>query len=245
MPKKSPLPDIWKVPQLFRTRLGERVGRQRAMFADGHLLLVLHAVPKPDEDQRVARLFWRAPDGSWQSNKLGPGIKALQKHLNDYAEVLERLEEAEEQGQRADDFLAVLHENGPLQRAARNLYTTLQEARQFVPEDRDVLICRDRAYAIHRAAELLQNDTRNDLDADIARRAEQQAEHSHKIALAGHRLNLMAAAFLPIATLASVFGMNLDHGLHPTLAPWPFWAVLAAGIFLGLLLRASLSNKPR
>ena len=53
MIEKSILPPGWQVPQEFRTRLGASVGCQRPMRADGHLLLVLHAPPKP-EDQIAA-----------------------------------------------------------------------------------------------------------------------------------------------------------------------------------------------
>ena len=60
MPSPSPLPETWRVPQVFRSRLGEHAGRQRTMFADGHLLLVLHAPPRRDEAKRAARLFTRA-----------------------------------------------------------------------------------------------------------------------------------------------------------------------------------------
>jgi hypothetical protein len=48
MVPKSVVPPSWEVPPQFRERLGERVGRQRAMLADGHLLLVLHRPPKKD-----------------------------------------------------------------------------------------------------------------------------------------------------------------------------------------------------
>lgn len=38
---KSAIPPTWKVPDLFRSRLGESAGRQRAMASEGHLLIVL------------------------------------------------------------------------------------------------------------------------------------------------------------------------------------------------------------
>jgi len=41
----SILPTSWDIPQSIRRRLGNRVGRQRSMSADGHLLLVMHAPP--------------------------------------------------------------------------------------------------------------------------------------------------------------------------------------------------------
>jgi hypothetical protein len=62
---RSLIPAVWDVPQRFRQRMGERIGRQRAMFDDGHLLLVLHAPPGPDDEERIGRLFWGLPDGIW------------------------------------------------------------------------------------------------------------------------------------------------------------------------------------
>ena len=56
VPQKSILPATWEVPAEFRSRLGEKAGRQRAMMAEGHLLLVLHAPPKKDEPDRKGRL---------------------------------------------------------------------------------------------------------------------------------------------------------------------------------------------
>ena len=71
------LPSAWQVPAAIRNRLGSRVGRQRTMAADGHLLLVLHAPPKPDDPERVGRFFWRNPQGEWLSKDLGSGIRAF------------------------------------------------------------------------------------------------------------------------------------------------------------------------
>ena len=42
MENLSILPATWQVPRVFRERLGVKVGRQRAMVADGHLLLDNH-----------------------------------------------------------------------------------------------------------------------------------------------------------------------------------------------------------
>ena len=44
-PQKSILPATWEVPAEFRSRLGEKAGRQRAMMAEGHLLLVREHKP--------------------------------------------------------------------------------------------------------------------------------------------------------------------------------------------------------
>ena len=70
----SLLPTIWTVPKNFRKRLGNKVGRQRTMHEDGHLLLVLHAPPGTCDAERIGRLFWRAPEGNWSSTEQGPGL---------------------------------------------------------------------------------------------------------------------------------------------------------------------------
>lgn len=245
MPNRSPLPDTWNVPQIFRDRLRETVGRQRAMFADGHLLLILHEPPKPDELHRRGRYFWRSPDGSWQSNNLGAGVTALRKHLGAYRDALEKLDRSEQRAQLADEYFQLLREIAPLHRAAHNLYDTLQQAREMVREDDDLIVCRDQAYQIHRESELLRSDIQSGLDCAVARRAEEQARSSDRMALAAHRLNLLAAIFFPIVTISSILGMNLARGLDEAmLSQWLFWVVLAVGIGCGFVLKAAIIDRP-
>lgn len=74
MSTSSLLPSAWDLPPVFRDRLGSHPGRQRAMFADGHLLLILHEPPKPDVNERLGCFFWRHPDGTWSSSGLGVGL---------------------------------------------------------------------------------------------------------------------------------------------------------------------------
>jgi Mg2+ and Co2+ transporter CorA len=212
------------------------------MFADGHLLLILHEPPTSDHTHRGARLFWRSPDGSWQSTAPGQGIRSLRRHVDEFAEAIERLERREEEALRADEYQALLSQLSPLVRAVRHLYATLQQAREAVREDHDLITCRDLAYAADRSAELLNSDVHNGLQCAIARRAEEQANNSHQMALAGHRLNLLAALFLPLATIASIFGMNFACGFEGVLTPWPFWLIVLAGILLGFLLRGSMQE---
>ena len=233
------LPSNWKVPQIFRDRLGNKVGRQRVMFADGHLLLVLHAPPAPDERHRQGRFFWRSPEGTWQSSSLGEGIKSLDKHLEQYLQELQKLENAEDRAQTADDYFPILQAIAPLHRSAGNMHNTLQEARELAREDRDLLACRDHAYIIQRSIELLQCDTKNGLDCVVARRAEEDAENSRRMAVAAHRLNVMAAIFFPIATLATIFGMNLPSGLEEV-SPVLFWGVLFVCVLVGTVAKGSI-----
>ncbi|HUG93713.1 MAG TPA: hypothetical protein VML55_22980 [Planctomycetaceae bacterium] len=235
----SVAPAVWEIPQVIRARLGDQVGRQRAMFHDGHLLLVLHAPPGPDELERRGRLFWREPNGTWHSTEQGAGKAALARHIDEYAELLEALERRWREAKTADEYFAVLNAAAPLHRAARNLHHTLQQARESVPADRDLINFRDRAYAVERTAELLCSDTKNALDFAVARRAEEQARSSYRMAVSAHRLNLLAAFFFPIATLSAIFGMELRNGLEtldrPDL-PLPFLAVLGLGLLGGLVL---------
>jgi hypothetical protein len=245
MTNRSILPAVWQVPQEFRDRLGDRAGRQRAMAADGHLLLVLHRPPGPEDAERSGRFFWRKPDGVWSSNDLGSGINALNRHLNEYAEILEKLEAQDDAAANAGDYFQVLYHLSPIHRAARNMHQTLQEARKLFPDDRDLINCRDRAYELERMSELLENDARQALNYLVAKRTEEQAESSHRMATAAHRLNVLAAFFFPLVTLSAIFGVNLVHGLETANPPIPFFVVLAAGLMLGFVLKAFVTTNTK
>ena len=246
MVPKSVLPPAWEVPAAFRDRLGERVGRQRAMLADGHLLLVLHRPPKKDETERIARLFWRKPDGTWQSNELGNGAAALARHLSDYAELIDKLDRQEDQAQSVADYFGILEGISPLARAVKNLHTVLQDAREKLPGDRDLINARDKAYELERSSELLAADVRNALEFATAKKSEEQAATSRQMAIAAHRLNLLAAFFFPIAALSGVFGTSLSHPLEQHLPPpFAFYSVVGLGLFLGLALAGYLAQRPK
>ena len=132
----------------------------------------------------------------------------------------------------------------PLHRSSRNLHATLQQARDMVAEDRDIIVARDTAGDIERTFELLHQDAKNGLDYTVARKSELQSQQSYEMALSAHRLNVLAAIFFPITALSSIFAMN------PALAPETllhtpiFWTVLGAGSLTGLLLSRSIMHKP-
>ena len=240
---KNVLPPAWKVPDVFRARLGEAAGRQRAMESGGHLLVVLHEPPGWGESERRGRYFWREPDGNWKSNSLGAGIQALKKHIAEYAERVEALDDQLQQAQVSDDYFRVLQAVAPLSRAARNMHAALQQAREMAPADRELIALRDQAGEIERGAELLQNDAKHGLDFLIARKTEEQAQRGYEMALSAHRLNLLAAIFFPIATLSAIFGMNLEHGL-PQQSNAVFWGVLAVGLLSGMFLTLVIASRP-
>ena len=239
----SLVPAAWDVPAIFRQRLGDKVGRQRAMFADGHLLLILHSPPSADDDDRHGRLFWRAPDGTWKAKSSSNGRRALKEHLAAYRKRLEELEELESGAESADDYFAVLSESNPIYRAARNQHMAMQHARELTVDARDVINFRDQTYEIERAAELMHTDTKNALDFSVARRTEEQAQSSFQMAVSSHRLNVLAAFFFPIATLSSLLGTNLKHGYEELHAPWLFLGMLGVGLLIGLVLKAAITRQ--
>jgi hypothetical protein len=241
---KLHLPADWDLPAEFTARLGDTAGRQRAMTADGHLLLILHEPPQPGVFERNGRIFWRDPDGAWRSRPLGDGPQALKRHVAEFADQVEELESEWQSAATAADFYALLRVIAPLHRTTRNLYATLQEARTMVPEDRDLINLRDRVGEIERTLELLHGDVRNGLDFNIAYQAEQQAKRTHGMEVASYRLNLLVAAFFPIATLGAIFGMHLEKGLDGWNTPATFWAILAFGLAVGLILARVIARKP-
>lgn len=239
------LPHTWTVPEKFRSRLGTQAGKQRVMAHDGHLLLILHTVPEPGELARKAAIFWRAPDGSWKSTGAAAkgGVVAMRAHLDVYTTALTALEERVEGAARAADYFAVLHAVAPMLRTARALHKTMQEAREAQSNDADLITLRDQACDIERAAELVHSDAKNGLDFTIAQRAEEQAALGAHIAASSHRLNLLAALFMPVTAVATVFSMNFLHGFEARFEPWLFWTVLVFSFLLGFIVRSGLKSK--
>lgn len=241
------LPPGWTVPNEFRRRLGDQAGRQRLMAAEGHLLLVLHAPPSADSAERQGRFYWRDATGRWTPSGASPAQPGVGDLLREYERAIESLQQVEDEATSARDYFELLNRLNPLVRAARNLHQTIQEAREAAPDDRSLILWRDRAYVISRSAELLHNDAKNALDFAVAQRAEEEAVSSRRAATAAHRLNVLVACFFPIATLAAIFGMNLSHGLDQwdqQHAPLPLLGILGIGMALGIVLMLIINRKP-
>jgi Mg2+ and Co2+ transporter CorA len=113
-----------------------------------------------------------------------------------------------------------------------------------VPQDRELIQFRDQAGEIERTIELLHADIENGLSFRVAHQAEEQAKRANEMAISAHRLNVLAAIFFPVGTLAAIFGMNLSHGLEQWNSPWVFWAVLAGAFISGLLLASIIVRRP-
>ncbi|MHC4879882.1 MAG: CorA family divalent cation transporter [Planctomycetota bacterium] len=219
------------------------------MFADGHLLLVLHAVPQDGESDRAGRLFWRDPSGDWRSLGRPDGAAALDEHLREYRKRIELLEEREHRAVTADDYFSVLSDLTPVFRSARNLQLAMQDAREQIKDARDLIDFRDRTYEIERQADLLHQDTKNGLDFTVAQRADDQAQASYRMSVASHRLNILVAFFFPIATLCAVFSTSLTFGprlkeLEAQFAPLPLLVMLLVGLAIGLILKSIITREP-
>jgi hypothetical protein len=239
----SILPSVWEVPEVFRQRLGATVGRQRTMAHEGHVLMVLHEVPEPGVPERKGVLFWRDPKGEWKSSERGTGKAALRELLQRYAKRVDDLEAAYAAASTATTLFPVLRAITPIVRSSKHLHETLQAAREQLKLDKDIINARDAAGEVERAAELLGSEAKNALDFEMAEAAETQARLNGELAQTGHRLNMLAAIFLPLTAVGSLFGMNLPHGLESMGGPMTFWLIAIAGLLLGLVIRGSLSKR--
>jgi Mg2+ and Co2+ transporter CorA len=202
------------------------------MHAEGHLLLVLHKVPRPGDPERPARLFWRDPAGAWQSSDGGTGAGELHEHLAEYDRVVDAIEAQARVADEADEFFAIVRAVTPLLRAVRHLHATLQQARESV-DDRAIIAARDMAGELERTLELLHADATQAMQFLVAAKAEEQAASAEQIAVSSQRLNYLLAFFLPLTAAASVIGMNLKHGLDDH-SERVFWTVVVACLVLGL-----------
>jgi hypothetical protein len=229
VPQSSPIPSTWSLPEAIRKRFGRSVGTQRCMVAEGHLLLVLHQMPKPDETERKGAFFWRNPEGAWQSHGVEhKGPNALPIFLRNYRMRLTELEQLENAAVTATQFHDVLE----------GVYRALQDAREKLPEVAEIISLRDEAATLERVGELLVMDAQAGLNFISARQAEQQATATQNMAKAAHRLNILAALFLPVSAVSGIFGMEIRSGLQD--APKNFYIILATALVLGLVMAVSL-----
>lgn len=232
------IPPTWSLPEALRIRLGAATyGRQRALFEESHLLLVLHKPPGPDDRTREGILFWRSPAGDWQCNRGGPGPGGIKRHVQTYSELEARLTAEYEQAADLTTLFDLVETLTPLVRAARNMHQALQTARESIKQDGLLIELRDLAYEVMRNLEVLSEDVRNAIQHRTAREAEEQAQLSRQALQASHRLNILAALFFPLTAVASLFGMNLAHGLNQDKV-LIFWTVTVVSVALGVAMKS-------
>ena len=131
------------------------------------------------------------------------------------------LENAENLAVTATEYHTVLEQIAPVLRTSRGLHRALQQAREMLKSERELINLRDQSAGIERNAELLLQDAQFGLNFTVARQAEAQAAASRQMAAAAHRLNLLAALFLPLTALTSLFGMEIPSGMKDV--PGAFW----------------------
>jgi len=239
------IPPTWNLPETIRVRLGANTyGRQRAILEEGHVLLVLHRPPGPDDRTREGVLFWRNTAGEWQCNRGGPGPGGLKRHVQSYVDLEGKLTQDYEVATSSNAFFALLEALTPLNRAARSMHAALQAAREAVKQDAFIIEVRDLAYEAERNFDLLVEDVRNAIHHTTAREAEIQAQTSKEALAASHRLNILAALFLPLTAVTSLFGMNFAKGLDEEI-PLLFWIIFAGGVALGFVIKSWVTAKSK
>lgn len=224
----------WQLPEKIEARLGESsYGKQRTIFEENHLLIVLHDVPDFDNPLRDFKVFLRNPEGEMMCNGKGNGAFMLRKLLDKYNQTYQELEQAYQQATLPIAYFELLEKLAPIYRTSHNLYQTLQSARELVASDKLLIEMRDAAYETQRSFELLLADTKMALDYKIAQSSEEQVKKSIQMVEAQHRLNVIVAIFFPLMTIATIFGMNLKNGLennHPLI----FWGVFIVALITGV-----------
>lgn len=235
------VPKTWALPDSIKRRLGDEAGRQRLMDEEGHLLLILHAPPRPDDDEvRNPVVFWRNPLGEWKSSPAGGGLSALNGLLAAYRTIIGELDEKVDTARVPRDYFEVLRGINPLQRSCRNLLLVMESLRKARPDERSLIVLRDQAVNLERAVELVVNDARSGMEFSVAENGDQQAAEARQATEEARRLNRLVAFFFPVATMAAIFGMNRPDGI---LAMPGFGAVIATGVILGWLVRGFIGRK--
>jgi len=243
MEKANYIPKTWDLPDSIRKRLGATIGKQRLMNEDGHVLLLLHQPPRAEDDEvRAAMVIWRNPAGEWKSAPSGGGLTGLEAHIALYRNSIHSLDEEVESARTARNYFDVMRRMHPMQRSTRSMLEVIQATRQALPDETRVINLRDQAADLERAIELIAADAKAGMDFTLAEAASQQAQAAELANIEARRLNRLAAFFLPLATLFSIFGMNSPESIYQN---GSFIPVLLAGLLLGLIARAMIATGGR
>lgn len=229
------LPGHWKLPKSLRDRLGREAGPQRMMLEEGHLLIVLHQLPKPGDQTRQGVYFWRNLEGGWSAST-GGKLDALAAHFELFEKALARMTDAEYNASSARQYHDVLTELTPICRTVRHAKEVMQKAREAMPDDERLIDLRDRAAGLERTADLLLQDAGYGLNFTVARRSEEEAD-------AARRLNVLAAIFLPLTAASGLFSMTMKSGTGFEDWPSSFWVVAGGGLLVGLMLARALGRR--
>ena len=243
MEKAAYIPKTWELPESIRKRLGVTVGKQRLMNEDGHLLLLLHQVPRAEDDEvRTAVVIWRNPAGDWKSAPLAGGLAGLEAHLAFYRTAIHEVDTEVEAAKSARQYFDIMRRVNPLQRSTRHLSEVLQATRQALPDESRVISLRDQAVDLERGIDLVAADAKAGMDFTLAEAASSQAQAAEVANREARRLNRLAAFFFPLATLVAVFGMSPPRQVCESEG---FWLVLLSGVLLGFLVYSLVGYQSR
>jgi len=250
-------PKIWDLPFEIRRQLSGHAGRQRTIIADDNLLIVLRQVPAGKSEFGDTVSFWKDREHQWHFSERGGGLSALERLVQDYDDRVAALEESLAGAEDSEARFQTLDEVTPVLRAVRGLCDALGKAREWsdqhvdstrsapsqtpkratsdkneeLPEPSKLHVLFDHASEISRSAEFLKSDIEGAIRFAHARQQEIQSHYVRQQSQAAHRLNILAATFLPVATISSVFGMNLASGLEKS--SFLFWIVLLLATVVG------------
>jgi Mg2+ and Co2+ transporter CorA len=167
--------------------------------------------------EREALFFWKTRRDGWRSREVPGGLGGLQDLLERYATVIDGLEENLEFAGKGQQLYEILKHTLPLCRSLRNLVGVLEGVLSLEDGEREILV--------------LNADAQNALSYFRTESAEEQAEAAQRTDRATMRLNLLAAAFLPLIALTGLFGMNVRNPLEDSQVA--FWVVGAVGLASG------------
>lgn len=233
----------WQLPPEIEARLGEgSYGRQRSIFEGGHLLIILHDPPGTEELDRDEVAFLREKDGKYLCDGFDGGEQKLRKLIASYRVKWEACDELYDKAVDAEGLFNLLEMLAPLNRASTNLANALQSARDYVKEDKFLIGARDEGYEMSRAFDLLLTDAKLKLDYLMAKNAEAASAKADEMAIAQHKLNILAAITFPLMALAALMGVNLTHGLEDK-SPVLFYVMLAFGFGIGFVVKSWVTKK--
>ncbi|MBN4073974.1 hypothetical protein JYT61_00275 [bacterium AH-315-E10] len=233
----------WVLPEAIENRLGPNTyGRQRVLHEGDDLLIILHDVPNADQHDREHCVFWRDGSAHLFYNGGDNGEYKLRALMERYDKRYEELEELYDNATDSQILFHLIEELIPINRACNNMTTTLQKARECVRDDLFLIEMRDFSSQLQQNYEILLSDSKTALDYRIAKYAEEQTIQGKEAVDAQHRLNILAAVFFPLTTIATIFGMNLKHGLSER-SVLVFWLVFIIGISVGIWTKGWIVRK--
>lgn len=228
---KTKLPEKWNIPESLQSRFGSKgIGKQRAMSADGHLLLILHKLNERNETEAV--IFWRNPKGEWLDSQKGRGIFKLRSLIEEYMSKELELSALYDKSSAPENYFDLLEMLAPLVRVSKNMANTLQQARELEGGP-DIIDLRDLTQELAQDLDVLYEDAKNGLDYTVAKRTEEQAKYSLRTSRSSDKLNVLVAIFLPITALSGIFGMNVRNGLEE-MPSFAFWIMMVISFVVGL-----------